>query len=203
MRLINTGTFELEEFMGAVPKYAILSHTWGEGEVSYQDWQRVRQDDRWQSLGLSSQVRFQGHEQRVPIYHTPPTDNSLFNDCLSAFNSRGPRPGYWKILKACFQARSDGMRYLWVDTNCIDKSSSAELSEAINSMYTWYRYASVCYAFLADVPLATHETLHDPGSHFRRSRWFTRGWTLQELLAPTETVFFSADVRELSMRDAP
>ena len=195
MRLINTETFELEEFMGPVPRYAILSHTWGDGEVTLQDWQAVRQDDRWRPIGLSSTLRSQSSEHRLPIYHTPPTDNSLFNDCLTVFNSRGTRAGFWKILKACFQARADGLGYLWVDTNCIDKASSAELSEAINSMYAWYRQSAVCYAYLADVPLATQNTLCDSGSRFRKSRWFTRGWTLQELIAPTDTIFYSADVR--------
>ncbi|KAI1159678.1 heterokaryon incompatibility protein-domain-containing protein [Nemania serpens] len=92
------------------------------------------------------------------------------------------KAGFSKILGACQRARYDGLKYLWCDTNCIDKSSSAELSEAINSMYAWYRDSVVCYAFLADVD-------GSPGT-FEKSRWFTRGWTLQELLAPKEVVFF-------------
>ncbi|KAH8881644.1 HET-domain-containing protein [Thozetella sp. PMI_491] len=142
MRLINTTTLALEVFQGLTPEYAILSHTWGDEEVTWLD-----------NLGL--------HETRF---------------------------GFWKILKACFQARRDGLAWLWVDTGCIDKTSSAELSEAINSMYAWYLNSTVCYAYLADVPDAS------PNSpRFRSSRWFTRGWTLQELLAPSEVVFYSRD----------
>jgi hypothetical protein len=80
------------------------------------------------------------------------------------------------------------LKYAWIDTCCIDKSSSAELSQAINSMYQWYSDAQVCYAYLSDV---SHSTEQDSKfSEFRRSKWFTRGWTLQELLAPSEVVFF-------------
>ncbi|KAI3327717.1 HET-domain-containing protein [Xylariaceae sp. AK1471] len=118
-------------------------------------------------------------------------------------NNRLDRFGYWKILRTCLQARKDGLNYLWVDTNCIDKTSSAELSEAINSMYQWYRNASICYAYLSDVlgpdPAATgpsngRPSIHPPGislSYLRHSRWFRRGWTLQELLAPRDVRFFS------------
>lgn len=70
---------------------------------------------------------------------------------------------------------------MWVDTCCIDKSSSAELSEAINSMFAWYRNAKICYVFLADT--SGRESM---GS----SRWFRRGWTLQELIAPESMIFF-------------
>ena len=92
------------------------------------------------------------------------------------------KAGYEKIRHASMQAISDGYQYVWIDTCCIDKSSSAELSEAINSMFTWYQQASVCYAYVDDVQL------HD----FDKSRWFTRGWTLQELLAPSNVIFFVA-----------
>jgi hypothetical protein len=92
------------------------------------------------------------------------------------------KAGYEKIRHASMQAISDGYQYVWIDTCCIDKSSSTELSEAINSMFTWYQQASVCYAYVDDVQL----------HHFDKSRWFTRGWTLQELLAPSNVVFFVA-----------
>ena len=79
----------------------------------------------------------------------------------------------------------------WIDTCCIDKSSSAELSEAINSMFRWYEKAGVCYAYLSDVPaLSLSESPYDEKSPFRRSKWFTRGWTLQELLAPINVDFY-------------
>ena len=88
-----------------------------------------------------------------------------------------------KILNCRSLARSQGYQWVWIDTCCIDKKSSAELSEAINSMFDWYRNASVCYVYLADVPSALSF------AQFRQSAWFTRGWTLQELLAPAYLLF--------------
>ncbi|KAM5546170.1 hypothetical protein V8D89_000296 [Ganoderma adspersum] len=96
-----------------------------------------------------------------------------------------------KIRDACAVARKNGYRYIWIDSCCIDKSSSAELSEAINSMYRWYRLAAVCYAYLADVPPGDDH--HAEGSRFHASRWFGRGWTLQELIAPGWVEFLSED----------
>ncbi|KAI4223591.1 MAG: hypothetical protein L6R36_005300 [Xanthoria steineri] len=84
--------------------------------------------------------------------------------------------GHKKIERYCAQADHDGYDYLWIDTCCIDKKSSAELSEAINSMYNWYYWADVCYVYLSDFSLDTDRS-------FNGCRWFTRGWTLQELLA--------------------
>src|ERR1700744_3232203 len=109
MRLLNTNTFKIEEFYGKeIPKYyAILSHTWGEEELSFQDW----------------------------------SDHSRFENTQ----------GFIKISGACNQARKDDFQHIWVDTICIDKTSSAELSEAINSMYDWYSKSSKCYAYLEDV----------------------------------------------------
>ncbi|XXH00958.1 hypothetical protein Hte_007309 [Hypoxylon texense] len=91
------------------------------------------------------------------------------------------KEGYAKIVGACLRAHADGLQYLWCDTNCIDKRSSAELTEAINSMFAWYRDSHVCYAYLFDV---------ETKDMFANTRWFSRGWTLQELLAPSEVVFF-------------
>src|SRR4051812_27976145 len=97
MRLINTETFQLEEFVGTVPKYAILSHTWGDGEVSLQDWQQARETDRWPTLGRTQSAQWlpatgqPAVQQQRPIYQTAPTDNSAFEDALRAFNSRAPR----------------------------------------------------------------------------------------------------------------
>ena len=96
-----------------------------------------------------------------------------------------------KVRDACAFARRHGHRYLWIDSCCIDKTSSSELSESINSMFQWYAGAAVCYTFLADVP--SEESPDADGSRFRRSRWFTRGWTLQELVAPSELLFLSSD----------
>ena len=96
--------------------------------------------------------------------------------------------GYAKIKGCCVQAAKDGWKYAWIDTCCIDKSSSAELSQAINSMYQWYSNAQVCYAYLSDVSAPA-----EPQSNleFYESKWFKRGWTLQELLAPSEVVFLN------------
>ncbi|KAM3532251.1 hypothetical protein NHJ13051_000237 [Beauveria bassiana] len=89
--------------------------------------------------------------------------------------------GFEKVLRFCYRAKHDGFPYAWIDTCCIDKASSAELSEAINSMYQWYFDADRCYAYLADVPSLK--------ATFQESEWFERGFTLQELLAPVEVYF--------------
>jgi hypothetical protein len=89
--------------------------------------------------------------------------------------------GYRKIQGACRQASNDGFKYLWIDTCCIDKSSSSELSEAINSMFRWYTNSEVCYAYLSDVSLGDQD--------LKSAKWWSRGWTLQELLAPSAVVF--------------
>ncbi|KAI0699883.1 hypothetical protein C8T65DRAFT_296251 [Cerioporus squamosus] len=94
-----------------------------------------------------------------------------------------------KIRHFCEVARNDGFDLGWADSACIDKTSSSELSEAINSMYNWYRYASACYAILQDVSDAADDK--EQREQFRSSKWFTRGWTLQELLAPSVVLFLS------------
>jgi len=100
--------------------------------------------------------------------------------------------GYRKILDSCKQAKKDGYEWLWVDTCCIDKRSSAELSEAINSMYRWYENAQVCYAYLHDVldssfPIVCNDKRYANGW----PEWFSRGWTLQEMIAPSNVQFFN------------
>ena len=91
----------------------------------------------------------------------------------------------WKKIDFCAkQANADGLRYIWVDTCCIDKRDAVELSEAINSMFRWYRKSARCYVYLSDV------SVQGAGQNaFRKSRWFTRGWTFQELIAPTSVDF--------------
>ena len=112
------------------------------------------------------------------------------------------KSGYRKIQRACEIALGDGLDWIWIDTNCIDKSSSAELTEAINSMYNWYRDAEVCYAYLCDVPDLDEGGGHeeDPLYLFRRSRYFYRGWTLQELIGPPRLVFYSQNWSEIGER---
>ena len=105
-----------------------------------------------------------------------------------------------KVRNACKVAQKNGFRYIWIDSCCIDKSSSSELSEAINSMYRWYGLATVCYAYLADVPCKDDHKAE--GSAFRESRWFTRGWTLQELIAPVNVVFLSKDWAPIGSKQA-
>ena len=98
--------------------------------------------------------------------------------------------GNWsmKLKGCCNQANKDGLGYAWIDTCCIDKTNSVELGEAINSMFRWYKEASICYVYLSDVP--SGENSWDPRSKFFSSRWFRRGWTLQELLAPEKLRFY-------------
>ena len=104
------------------------------------------------------------------------------------------RAGYKKILNTCRQAQEDGYEWVWVDTCCIDKRSSAELSEAINSMYRWYRNAKACYAYLHDVGGSSFPTEKDNERYPTSNgwpEWFSRGWTLQEMIAPGDVQFFN------------
>jgi hypothetical protein len=108
------------------------------------------------------------------------------------------KAGFDKIRFCGEQARRDGWQYFWVDTCCIDKSNAVELQEAINLMFHWYRNAVKCYVYLSDVSTKKRkesdsltEYAWEPA--FRSSKWFTRGWTLQELIAPTLVEFFSKD----------
>ncbi|KIK93862.1 hypothetical protein PAXRUDRAFT_33823 [Paxillus rubicundulus Ve08.2h10] len=119
------------------------------------------------------------------ISHRWGDEEVTFTD-ISGDPSACDKKGYKKVEGCCTQALQDGLRYIWMDTCCIDKSSSAELSEAINSMYTWYHASHVCYAYLADV----HGGQKSDHVHvnFPKSVWFLRGWTLRELIAPTVTL---------------
>lgn len=159
MWLINTSTLSLEPFYGdGVLAYAILSHTWGEDEVSFQEFAQVSENK---------------------------------NDKVTS------KAGYRKITSTCDRALKERYRYAWVDTCCIDKTSSAELTEAINSMFNWYKQAQVCYVYLSDFRIDAADILaqrdQDPFvTEFRRCRWFTRGWCLQELLAPRQLFFFNS-----------
>ncbi|KAM7219519.1 Heterokaryon incompatibility protein (HET) domain containing protein [Rhypophila decipiens] len=131
--------------------------------------------------------------QTVPPYailsHTWGLNELTFKDVQGlAISDTFPKDS--KIDGCCARALQDGYEYVWIDTICIDKSSSAELSEAINSMFDWYYNSGVCYAYLSDVDPG--EDPLDPRSSFHTSRWFTRGWTLQELLAPGAVLFFDS-----------
>lgn len=136
-------------------------------------------------------VEFRPHE--IPPYailsHTWEKHEVLLQDMVN--QSAQKKPSFAKVRSAVHQARKGGLGYVWVDNCCIDKSSSAELSESLNSMYAWYQNAAICYAYLSDVTADIDVT--DSDSEFARSLWFTRGFTLQELLAPAQVVFFSRD----------
>ena len=148
MRLINVETLQFKEFHESqIPQYAILSHTWEDGE------------------------------------------EMTYQDMMAA--SRPSKPGYGKIIETCRLARHEKLEYAWVDTCCIDKSSSAELTESINSMYRWYQNATICFVHLSDLSpewkaLGFEEALW-------QCRWTTRGWTLQELIAPRNIDFYDAN----------
>ncbi|KAH0547710.1 hypothetical protein FGG08_000199 [Glutinoglossum americanum] len=134
----------------------------------------------------------------IPEYailsHTWGKEEVSFADFNSDQAAAKSKEGYKKISSVCKRALQDGLQYTWVDTCCIDKSSSAELSEAINSMFQWYKQSDVCYAYLSDV------TSEDFNTTFPQSRWFRRGWTLQELLAPLHVVFFDQDWHDLGTK---
>ncbi|KAK3690493.1 heterokaryon incompatibility protein-domain-containing protein [Podospora appendiculata] len=168
MRLINTTDFSLREVYEPGPdyQYAILSHTWDES----------LDDPRHREV--------------------------TFQDIQAPERTR-LLTGWAKIEKTCELARAydPPLRWAWIDTCCIDKSSSAELTEAINSMFRWYQQSTVCFALLSDMPPASPMSPR-PGKapsvsdqfHAALSgcRWFTRGWTLQELLAPKTLYFYDS-----------
>jgi hypothetical protein len=117
------------------------------------------------------------------------------------------KAGYRKLIFCAKRAAKDGLQFSWIDTCCIDKSSSAELSEAINSMFQWYHMADKCYVYLSDVAIGSCVRKGPPPKQtwmtaFRCSRWFTRGWTLQELLAPKSVKFFSAEGELLGEKES-
>ena len=144
MWLINCHTLTLEEHLDYKnTNYALLSHTWEQGE----------------------EVQF----------------DEFINKTVT------DKKGWKKIEMTCQLAIKDGFDFAWVDTCCIDKKSSAELSEAINSMFPWYKGAKVCYVYLADY----HPSSGD--LDISKSRWFSRGWTLQELIAPARVQFFDRE----------
>ncbi|KAI1120485.1 HET domain-containing protein [Nemania abortiva] len=146
MWLIHIESMRLKEFTPPdLPIYAILSHTWGEDEVSFQEFHNLE--------------------------------------------SAKKKTGFSKIKKTCELAAIKSIRYAWVDTCCIDKSSSAELSEAINSMFDWYRWSRVCFAYLSDLDEGSPTLWRDKDTRLA-CRCFRRGWTLQELLAPAELEFY-------------
>ena len=150
-------------------------------------------------------------DDKIPCYailsHTwgQAGEEVTFKDILES--TARSKTGFTKIKFCGEQAARHGLEYFWVDTCCIDKSSSAELGEAINSMFRWYKNATRCYVYLSDVSVGDgypngHYSSLTWESAFRASRWFTRGWTLQELLAPASIEFFSLEGRPLGDKSA-
>jgi hypothetical protein len=151
MRLLNAKTYKLHTVLGKdKPKYAILSHTWEDGEVLYED---------------AEDMQFLWSMKK----------------------------GFFKVKNACDQALRDGCDFVWIDTCNINKDSSSELSEAINSMFKWYRDATICYAYIADIKAGEERS-------FSKCRWLTRGWTLQEMIAPDRVHFYDKNWTFLGSR---
>jgi hypothetical protein len=136
------------------------------------------------------------------LSHTwgPDTDEVAYRDLMDGNGKE--KVGYKKIQFCAEQATRDGLEYFWVDTRCINKSDLVEVQRSINSMFRWYRDATRCYVYLSDVSSRKRKRRsRQPEAHwelaFRVSRWFTRGWTLQELLAPASVEFFTLDGQRL------
>ena len=150
-------------------------------------------------LGLTDDL-----QDNIPPYailsHTWGDDRDEISfDCLK-YESYKNKAGYAKIRFCYEQAQKDNLEYFWVDTCCINKANHTELSEAITSMFRWYRDAVKCYVYLSDVLVSDQDDDHTTQTWnpaFRKSRWFTRGWTLQELIAPPSVEFFSREGQRL------
>jgi hypothetical protein len=191
MRILRTGKYELVEAKDIptpFPPYAILSHTWisPKEEITYQDFKTRKED--------------------------------IKNDVYK-------QKGWAKIKAYCDRAARDGWEWAWMDTCCIDKSNPADTQEAINAMFRWYQNAGVCYAYLDDVDadgcvdghqmshadettdmdnVVNHSSaLHQSISPLLiKAKWFTRGWTLQELLAPHYLIFLDREWRRIGTRES-
>ena len=200
MRFLDLITGDFVEFSSTstAPPYAILSHRWDATEQTYQDIKEIQ--NSCEKNRRSSAAPTPNPEPRARFeFRLLSRSSSSHNDSSSFLPSPALPESIWdidsglsdKVRRACKAARADGFRHLWIDSCCIDKTSSSELSESINSMFAWYRDAEVCYTFLVDVPTAPFTVLNSKDSAFRSSVWFTRGWTLQELIAPHQLVFLS------------
>ena len=150
MRLINVHTMKLEEFIeGNVPPYCILSHRWGEDEVSYKDYSKGRKTDGPGYRKICDFAKFV-REREVP------------------------HRAYRR------QSQAESVDFVWIDTCCIDKRSSAELQESVNCMFKWYQKAVECHVYLSDVrSSSSRATFPAEWSGLHQSSWFRRGWTLQ------------------------
>jgi tetratricopeptide (TPR) repeat protein len=130
-------------------------------------------------------------------------DEVVFEDL--AHSSYKDKTGHRKIEFCAKQAAQDQLQHFWIDTCCIDRWNIYELTNAVNSMFRWYQNAAKCYVFLADVSASTAKDAQQQSTweaRFRGSEWFTRGWTLQELIAPASVEFFSSEGRRLGDKDS-
>ena len=199
MRLLNVETYELEEFRddfkfeAALQQCAIISHRWGDFEVSLQKFtERMKEPQQRRLFGSPGKV--------TPEYE-------------------GEAEGFLKIARACWMAKTftskdqdqdqevvrkkSALKYIWIDTCCINKQDEQETRHAINSMFRWYSLAKVCFAYLPDASTGqdgfrrfqklikeedTGKIVQQRVGSVEDSSYFTRGWTLQELLAPKKSI---------------
>lgn len=162
MRLLNIDSLEFREFNDPkhIPPYLIASHRWGADETTYKDVRKCRNTD---ADGYKKVEKFCEFIRRMNEKTSP------------------RQQGLLDIERKC--------EWLWIDTACINKADSAEVSKSINLMFKWYSAAQICYAHLSDVGGTIENAMLD----FYKSEWFKRGWTLQELLAPRIVVFISKE----------
>ncbi|VUC22964.1 unnamed protein product [Clonostachys rosea] len=198
MRILKTHEYKLlesKDIPDPFPPYAILSHTWisPKEEITYQDFKTKKED----------------------------IDNGVYKQM-----------GWAKVKDYCDRAAKDGWEWAWMDTCCIDKTNPADTQEAINAMFRWYQKAGICYARLDDVDayksideaqltdverpedgdldettgfnsILNNKQAHDAiGRSLVKSKWFTRGWTLQELLAPHYLVFLDQRWHRIGTRES-
>lgn len=214
MRLINVNTLELKWFTkGALdfPPYIIASHTWEDDEVTYEDhssWLKARaassqvpEPDKAGFRKLKEFCRTVREEFYILPVDFEVRGQTIRTERRAFLKTQEAVAGYQEIVgtiqaidaghlfkRYTVRAREqERVEWAWLDTCCIDKRSSAELSEAINSMFKWYEDAVTCVAYLQDFGRSRGRD----GRLLRTSRWFTRGWTLQELIAPWDVHFYN------------
>ncbi|KAK4891245.1 hypothetical protein LTR27_010182 [Elasticomyces elasticus] len=147
MRLLQLKTLEFEEFFDDdIPPYAILSHRWSKHEISHKDLRKKR------DLTSAGYAKIEG---------------------FVAVAQRRFQPAFMRTPSGVLHWQDTEVEWGWHDTVCIDKSSSSDLSEAINSMWRYYEHSTFCAVYLADVPSTNEAAMYEA---FEKSEWFTRGW---------------------------
>ncbi|KAF3009215.1 hypothetical protein E8E14_007820 [Neopestalotiopsis sp. 37M] len=213
-----------DDLIDDIPDYAILSHTWGPGEITFQDIMNGTIIHNIAAIVLEKEKVLDSENISKPAYAPLPVDDRMpahekmsrlrlnremqeraevkfkneLQEMVALQRTRAlQKKRALQKLRFCLdQAAADGLTYCWIDSCCIDKSNSVELDKAINSMFDWYQNAAKCYTYLTDVStFAGDDQLWR--TKFRNSIWFTRGWTLQELIAPRIVEFFSLEGKKL------